>query len=198
MRSLLLISGGLDSSAAAYYFKDKLMDCLYVNYGQRSNAMQLKSAKEICSELGKKLIYVNIKDMGKHFYDADWLRPHEPIRHRNVILLSFALVFAKERGYDEVIFPTVSDECVYETNKPKILEEMRRLGEILGVKLNMPFLHMSKPMVLKLGVMSGLDPSKTYSCILGKKYHCGKCSQCEMRKMAFREVKIADPTKYYS
>jgi len=196
VKSLLLISGGLDSSSAAYYYKDKDYDCLYVNYGQKSASMQYKYAKLNCENLNKKLIYVNIRELGKAFYSDNWLRPHEPISHRNIILLSIALTFAKEKGYDEVIFSTVSDECIYETNKPEILKEFKNLGETLGIHVIMPFLNLSKAMVLKIGVSKGLDPVNTYSCLLGGKYHCGKCRQCELRKMAFKEAKLEDPTRY--
>ncbi len=190
------MSGGLDSSSAAYYYKNKDYDCLYVNYGQKSAVMQYKYVKLNCENLNKKLIYINIRDLGKAFYETDWLRPHEPITHRNIILLSIALTFAKEKGYNEVIFSTVSDECIYETNKPEILKELINLGETLGVRIIMPFLNLSKAMVLKIGVSKGLNPINTYSCLLGGKYHCGRCRQCELRKMAFKGAKLEDPTKY--
>ncbi len=196
MKSLLLISGGLDSSSAAYYYKDKNYDCLYINYGQKSASIQYKYTNLTCKNLNKRLIYINIRNLGKAFYPDHWLKPHEPINHRNIILLSIAITFAKEKGYDEIIFSTVSDECIYETNKPEILTELKKLAEILGVKISMPFLNLSKSMVLKLGVSKGLDPVNTYSCLLGGKYHCGKCRQCELRKLAFKEAKLNDPTRY--
>lgn len=79
--------------------------------------------------------------------------------------MPIALVYAKEKGYDEVIFSLVYEDCKYESNKPKIIEELERLAELLGVKLTILFLNLSKSLVSKMGI----DPSLTYSCVLDHK-----------------------------
>ncbi|AWR97871.1 7-cyano-7-deazaguanine synthase [Acidianus sulfidivorans JP7] len=198
MKSLLLLSGGLDSTSALYYLKNEISACLFIDYGQKSARMERKFAKLNCDLLGKKLIEIKIPSLGKSFYEGEYLRPHEPIVHRNAILLSIALTYAKEKNYDEVIFTTVNEECKYETNKPAILNAMKELANAYNVKLRMPFLNLSKSIVLQIGIRNGLKPEYTYSCLLGHAKHCGKCSQCELRKLAFKALKINDPTIYMS
>ena len=122
--------------------------------------------------------------------------PHVPIKHRNIILVSIALVYAKEKGYEEVILANVNEDCVYEQNKPKITSKLVELARELNVKLTMPFIGLSKSLVLKMGIKEGLNPEDTYSCMLGHKKHCGLCSQCELRKKAFLEANLKDPTSY--
>ncbi|BFH72399.1 7-cyano-7-deazaguanine synthase [Sulfurisphaera javensis] len=199
MKALLLMSGGLDSSSAAYYYTKKGLDfdCLFVDYGQKSARMQLKSSSIICGKLNKKLLVANIKKLRNLFISSeDWLKPHEPIVHRNVIIIPIAIAFAKEKGYQEIIIASVKEDCEYEQNRYEIMNELKRLGEILGVKVSTPFAGMPKSFLLKIGVSSGLDPSLTYSCLLGHKYHCGQCSQCTKRKEAFKAANLPDPTKY--
>lgn len=196
MKSLLLTSGGLDSTSALYYLKNQNLDCLFVDYGQKSARMQRKYAKLNCDFLKKRLIEIDIPKLGEAFYEGKTLRPHEPIVHRNVILLSIALTYAREKDYDEVILGTISEDCRYETNKPWILKLMNSLAEAYGIRLVLPFINLTKDLVLKIGIEHGLEPIYTYSCLLGHPKHCGKCSQCEMRKTAFRLLKMEDPTQY--
>ena len=199
-KALLLMSGGLDSSSAAYYLAKKGVDfdCLIINYGQRSAKMQLKASKEVCKRLGKKLIKINIRNVSKPFIDSSWLRPHEPIVHRNLIIVPIALALAKEKGYDEVILGTVKEDCEFEKERYYVVKKLKELAEVLGVKLSTPFAGFPKWLLLKIGIQAGLDPSITYSCLLGHKYHCGQCSQCRKRIEAFKALKIPDPTVYLS
>ncbi len=191
---LLLYSGGINSTVALYKFKDA--DCLFINYGQRSARMQKEMALYHCKRMNKRFIEINIPSLGRSFYDGLGVRPNEPIVHRNVILLSIGLTYAKERKYDEVIFATASEECLFEKDKPLIISTMKRLAEIYGVKLSMPFVNLSKSILIKVAVKMGIDLNKTYSCLLGHKYHCGVCSQCQARKIAFKEAGVKDDTVY--
>mgnify|MGYP001772623993 CR=1 FL=1 len=197
-KSLLLFSGGLDSSSAAYYFTKKGLsfDCLFVNYGQKSARMQLRSCKIICEKLGKKLLIANIRKLRELFTSDEWLKPHEPIVHRNLVIVPLAITFAKEKGYNEVIIASVKEDCEYEGNRQDIVRGLKSLGEILNIKVSTPFAGLPKSFLLKIGVSSGLDPSLTYSCLLGHTYHCGQCSQCVKRREAFKDAKIEDRTKY--
>ncbi|BCU69131.1 7-cyano-7-deazaguanine synthase [Stygiolobus caldivivus] len=199
-KSLLLMSGGLDSSSVAYYLSKKGLDfdCLIINYGQRSAIMQLKASKEVCRRLNKKLIKINIGNVSRPFIDGNWLRPHEPIVHRNVVIIPIALTLAKEKGYKEVILGTVKEDCEFEQERYFVIRKLKELGEVLGVKLSTPFAGFPKWLLLKFGLSSGLDPAITYSCLLGHKYHCGQCSQCKKRIEAFKALKIKDPTPYLS
>ncbi|NON61177.1 7-cyano-7-deazaguanine synthase [Acidianus sp. RZ1] len=196
MRSLLLMSGGLDSTAAAFSIKERDYDCLFLDYGQRSAKMQRRYVKENCGKLGKRVIELDIKKLGDFFAEGYWMRPHEPIVHRNVILLAIAITYAKEKGYDKVILATVNEECDYETNKPNIIRELKRLGEVMGIEVNTPYINLGKSLLLKIGISHGMDPAKTYSCLLGHEKHCGKCSQCLHRKLAFKALGLIDPTQY--
>jgi 7-cyano-7-deazaguanine synthase len=199
-KALLLMSGGLDSGSAAFYLasKAKQFDCAIFNYGQRSARMQLEASRKICDLLSKKLIVFDLRNVSAPFIDGSWLKPHEPIVHRNLVILPIAIAFAKEKGYDEVIIGTVKEDCEFERDRAFVISKLKELGEGIGVRVETPFALMPKWMLLTLGVKSGLDPSLTYSCLLGHKEHCGLCSQCLRRKEAFRAAKIPDPTKYYS
>ncbi|ABP95723.1 MULTISPECIES: 7-cyano-7-deazaguanine synthase [Metallosphaera] len=196
MKSLFLVSGGLDSTAGMYRFREMDYDCMTIDYGQRAFKEQVKYARINCEKLGKRLIEVNMKKVGDRFREGKSLIPHEPIRHRNAVTIPFALTYASEMGYSAVYVFTVSEECQYESNKPEIISALRKLAEALRIGLIFPFLGLSKAHVLRMGIEHGMDPLNTYSCLLGHRAHCGRCSQCESRKMAFKIAGVDDKTKY--
>ena len=41
-----------------------------------------------------------------------------------------------------------------------------------------------------------IDLSKTYSCYVGGKGHCGTCMACRLRQEAFYWANVKDPTFY--
>ena len=54
-KAISILSGGLDSTVATSYFKDKYkIHALTFNYGQKSSDMEIKSARAICEKLGLK------------------------------------------------------------------------------------------------------------------------------------------------
>ncbi|MCY0858799.1 MAG: 7-cyano-7-deazaguanine synthase [Sulfolobaceae archaeon] len=186
MKSLLLFSSGINSTTALYLYKNNV-DCLYINYGQRASKQEILHSKTLCNLLGLRLIVIDIPNLGERFNEGREFKLHEPIMHKNIILLSIALVYAKEKGYKEVIFPISCDTCEYEVQKPKILEELVELSKLLDVKLTMPFLHLSKDLIVKMGKRLGVPYELTYSCVLGYKEHCKSCPKCEVRIKTFRE-----------
>ncbi|AEB94769.1 MAG: 7-cyano-7-deazaguanine synthase [Metallosphaera sp.] len=196
MKSLFLVSGGLDSTSGMFRYKDIDYDCMIINYGQRSYRQQRKYAEINCNKLEKKLIVLDARGIGEAFNRDKTLIPHEPILHRNAAIIPIVLVYASERGYSDVYVFIVSEECKYEPNKPKVLSLLSSLAETLNVKLVFPFIGLPKAQVLKIGMNHGMNPANTYSCILGHRCHCGKCSQCEARKQAFINAGVKDETVY--
>lgn len=196
MKSLFLVSGGLDSTAGMYRYREIDYDCMIMNYGQRAFKEQVKYARVNCERLGKRLIEVDVRKMGEYFREGKSLIPHEPIKHRNAVMIPFALTYALEMGYSSVYVFTVSEECQYESNKPEIMSALRKLAEALRINLVFPFMGLSKAHVLKIGVEYGMNPLDTYSCLLGHRAHCGRCSQCEARKLAFKLADMEDRTNY--
>ncbi|WP_256202570.1 7-cyano-7-deazaguanine synthase [Sulfuracidifex tepidarius] len=115
MKSLLLLSGGMDSSSAAFMLRKRNeVDAMFFNYGQKSFRQQRKAVRKVTETLGMNMIEVDVSGLGDVFSRGEWMKPHEPIKHRNVILLSTAITYASEKGYDEVVLATVNEDCEYE------------------------------------------------------------------------------------
>ena len=71
------------------------------------------------------------------------------------------------------------------------------LGLAHDVAIDMPFMHMHKADVIRLGHELGVPLELTLSCMNPRDgLHCGECSKCRERRDAFREAGIEDQTRY--
>jgi len=138
----------------------------------------------------------------------------DPCRNAVLLLvgLSHAESFYISRGerYDVFIGIRRETPVAMKDNTPEFLEEMNRLAEQAthhgGYRLLAPLITYDKDKVVKLGEELGVPWEYTYSCyagcgfktVKGRKLpvHCGTCSNCKRRKLAFREAGVTDPSAY--
>ena len=135
---------------------------------------------------------------------------------RNAILLLVGLSHAeslyigKGDRYDVYIGIRRETPVAMKDNTPEFLEEMNRLAEQAthhgGYRLLAPLITYDKDKVVKLGEDLGVPWKYTYSCYSGYGFkevggkrlpvHCGKCSNCKRRKLAFWGAGVTDPSVY--
>lgn len=135
---------------------------------------------------------------------------------RNALLLLVGLAHAesfyisKEERYDVYIGIRRETPVAMKDNTPEFLEEMNRLAEQAthhgGYRLAAPLITYDKDKVVELGQKLGVPWEYTYSCYAGHGFseiggrrlpvHCGICSNCRRRKVAFREARVDDPSVY--
>jgi 7-cyano-7-deazaguanine synthase len=140
---------------------------------------------------------------------------------RNALLLLVGLSHAesfyisKGERYDVYIGIRRETPVAMKDNTPEFLEEMNRLAEQAthhgGYRISAPLITYDKDKVVKLGEELGVPWKYTYSCYSGYGFrmvdtgggkeeklpvHCGTCSNCKRRKLAFIESGIADPSIY--
>jgi 7-cyano-7-deazaguanine synthase len=135
---------------------------------------------------------------------------------RNAILLLVGLSHAesfyisKTERYDVFIGIRRETPVAMKDNTPEFLEEMNRLGEQAthhgGYRLLAPLITYDKDKVVKLGKELGVPWEYTYSCYAGHGFrkvggrtlpvHCGKCSNCRRRRVAFKDAGVNDPSVY--
>ena len=135
---------------------------------------------------------------------------------RNALLLLVGLSHAesfyisKGERYNVYIGIRRETPVAMKDNTPEFLAEMNRLAEQAthhgGYEISAPLIAYDKDKVVKLGEKLGVPWEYTYSCyagygfkeVGGKKLpvHCGKCSNCGRRKLAFRDAGVSDPSVY--
>ncbi len=135
---------------------------------------------------------------------------------RNAILLLVGLshaesfYIAKGERYDVYIGIRRETPVAMKDNTPEFLEEMNRAGEQAthhgGYRLLAPLITYDKDKVVELGERLGVPWEYTYSCYAGYGFktvggrklpvHCGYCSNCRRRKLAFKGAGVDDPSIY--
>ena len=64
------------------------------------------------------------------------------------------------------------------------------------LRLEAPFMHISKDQIVQLGTSLQVPYVDTWSCYKGGEKHCGTCGTCIERKEAFELAGFPDPTEY--
>lgn len=212
--SIIVLSGGMDSTTLLYEYKDRIALAVSFDYGANHNARELACASESCRRLNIEHIIIPLEFMGKYF-DSSLLSGAEAIPEghyedenmkstvvpfRNGIMLSVACGLAESRhlkkvmianhGGDHAIYPDCRDSFIH------AMSEAMKNGTYDGIEIFAPYTNITKTDIARRGATFGVDYSLTYSCYKGGEQHCGKCGTCVERREAFHDAGIPDPTEY--
>lgn len=219
MKTILILSGGLDSTVLLLSLLQKGQEvlALTINYGQR-HSREIQAATEICRRLNVPHHVADLTSLRKLLGGSSQTDPNIPVPHghyaeenmkqtvvpnRNMIMLSIAGAWAISTKADQIAYAAHGgDHAIYPDCRETFV---RPLAEALinadwhPVRIERPFLEMSKADIAKLG--AHIDPSLsilglTYSCYEGGEQHCGLCGTCQERRVAFRDAGVQDPTCY--
>ena len=212
--SLIIYSGGLDSTTLLYDEHQRIALAVTFDYGSNHAAQEKECAAYNCRRLGIEHVVVDLGFFGRYMpssltegadavpegrYDDENMRS-TVVPFRNGIMLSVACGMAESRGLKRVLMANHSgDHAIYPDCRPAFVDAMdaaMQAGTYEGVRLVAPYTSLSKTDIVRRGAELGVDFDHTYSCYKGGERHCGRCGTCTERKEAFSEAGIADPTQY--
>ena len=216
MKALVLFSGGLDSTVLATQMKQEAKETrlLSIDYGQR-HAKELDYSQKIADHLdlsheilklpqlrqilgGSSLTDKSITLPEGHYAEESMKSTVVP--NRNMILLALAGGHALSLGFDTIAYAAhAGDHTIYPDCRPEFADAMNSalgLADWKELQLHRPYVEMTKPELVLLGVQLNAPLHLTWSCYAGGEIHCGKCGTCFERKEAFELANITDPTKY--
>ncbi|BCU71611.1 7-cyano-7-deazaguanine synthase [Stygiolobus caldivivus] len=188
--AIIQLTGGIDSTVLAYYLKDKYaLHGAFLYYGYPPQTRELELVKELSKKLEIPLKVIDFSSYVKSF----GLPPIDTIQYKikYQFVVEILAPFSAYPDLNTMFVGWLKDEW---NNKMSLLE---RIESIMGFKVITPFHTMVKSEVIKLGEKLGVDFTKTHSCIVSGKTHCGICMPCRSRRRAFEEAKVKDPTVYY-
>lgn len=215
-KTLVLLSGGMDSVTALYWAKQEheVVGAVSFDYGAKHNHREVALAEWQCGHLDVwhdivSLPFVNelfasdlLKSGGDipdgHYEEESMKRTVVPFR--NGIMLSIACGIAESRGAEALVIAAhAGDHAIYPDCREPFMHAMAdamREGTYARIELLRPFIHLDKAAIAKLGNSLGVDFGKTWSCYKGGTIHCGKCGTCVERREAFIKAGLDDPTDY--
>lgn len=212
--TLIVLSGGLDSTTMLYEYKERIALALSFDYGSNHNARELSFAAYHCERLGIPHLVIKLDFIKKHFTSSllsgaadipegdysDANMRSTVVPFRNGIMLSVAAGLAENNKLQYLMLANhAGDHAIYPDCRPEFVEAMDKAvsaGTYNGVRLLTPYTRLTKAQIVSRGASLGIDYSKTWSCYRGAEKHCGKCGTCRERRQAFAEAAVPDPTEY--
>jgi 7-cyano-7-deazaguanine synthase len=220
MRSIVLLSGGLDSYTAAAIARAEGFElfALTIDYGQR-HAREIECARAVARSLGVTRhleLAVDLRAVGGSSLTTDVAVPRDRdvaaagdipstyVPARNTIFLSLALGWAEVvDARDLVIGVNALDYSGYPDCRPAFIQAFETLASLAtraGVEgrrfsVHTPLIDLSKADIIRRGVTLGLDYGLTHSCYdpAPSGAPCGRCDSCLLRAKGFEEAGVADP-----
>ena len=173
-RVLVLLSGGIDSTAcAAFYLNQQFsVRALFFDYGQASARREGDAVSDICSHYDIPLEKIVCSGF------SGW--PGGYIPGRNAFLLHGALMaFKYTRG---IVATGIHSGTTYNDCTEQFVREVQSLFDLYTdgrVCVGAPFLNWSKRQVWDYCQSEKVPIELTYSCELGKVQPCGQCLSCK-------------------
>lgn len=213
-KSLIILSGGMDSVTLLYDKKEEIALAVTFDYESNHNKREQEYAAYHCKQLGIEHIIIPLSLIHDYFkssllegadaipeghYAAENMKS-TVVPFRNGIMLAIAAGMAESRGLDTVLIANhCGDHAIYPDCRGAFINAMSDAmsnGTYAKVKIDAPYTYISKTDIARIGKRIGVDYSKTYSCYKGGEKHCGKCGTCVERKEALHDAGIDDPTEY--
>lgn len=223
-KAVCIISGGLDSSGVAAFWKSKRHELylLTFDYGQRAG-QEIRQARKIGELLGAKEHNVLDISFMKNLYGSTNVLTDKTLEMpsqfqsniivpiRNAIFLTIATAYAFSLKAGVVAYGAHLSDKPYPDCRPKFakkLQDALNLGDIDSIKAKShPQIEFWSPAMAGLTKAELLIESykllkegifATWSCYLNGRVQCGKCESCRNRRAAFDQAMISDLTKYAS
>ena len=219
-KAVVLVSGGLDScvTAAIAAHRGFEMHFLHLNYGQRTEARELRAFHDVAEHyrvpeerrLVASIAHLaaiggsSLTDLSIPVSRADLEStaiPTSYVPFRNAHILSVAVSWAEVLGAERIYIGAVDeDSSGYPDCRPEYyaaFNEVIRLGTANGaIRIETPVIRMTKAEIVQRGIELGAPLDRTWSCYQAEDVACGVCDSCALRLRGFARAGVEDPLPY--
>lgn len=211
-RSIILLSGGLDSAVSLYLALDRGWEVHPLTFHFFLRPQREVLAAQRLSELTgcrDRLIEVDLpflkelEDLRRERLQNPYLEgaPESYSPGRNLIFYSIAGHYAEVRGANWIVGGhNGADSETFPDATPAFfgtLNEILRIGLLTADKLTPtvinPLAGLTKAGVIAQGQRLGVPLEETWSCVRNLPRPCGVCDSCVERGKAFEEAGLEDP-----
>lgn len=191
--TVLLASGGLDSTTLAYWLREQSINFVpvFINYGQHCAYTELETLAQVLpTECKDKLQVIDISSVYRNsnsrlIAEANLWKDSVSyeelyLPYRNLLLLSVGAAYAQSHGYKRVFTAFINSNHAKELDCSSSFFGALSLilSDYGAVEIEMPFRNMSKYEVALEGVRLGAPIAKTFSCQASSAIPCGACPNC--------------------
>ena len=206
MKSIVLLSGGLDSLVSLGIKRDELKIelALTFDYGQKSLEKEIQASEKICKfyNINHKIIKLDwLKQItttslvsSTDVPTGDELKNNVEsakkvwIPNRNGLFLNIAGCYADAQNYDYILIGANRDEAqTFPDNSQEFIDSINKEFEkstLKHPKVVAPLINYDKNDIVKVALAYKVPLELTMSCYQGAEGHCGICESCLRLKHA--------------
>ena len=171
--SIVLLSGGIDSTACIYYYLSQGFNVksIFFDYGQIAKEKELISAKNVAAHYKIELNHY-VFSLPKTFFQGE-------IKGRNAFFVFTTLLYNPQ--FQGIISLGIHSGVPYYDCSESFAEEIKKIldGYTNGqVVMDAPFLKWDKKMVYDYCKNNNVPVHLTYSCENSSNEPCGSCRSC--------------------
>lgn len=209
MRSILLLSGGVDSTVLAYKLAGEghRLHCVAFRYGQRAAEREIAAARRTAAVLHAHFTEARLDGaLGRSALTGDSAVPAASVEDReatepavvpcrNFVFLTSAASLAVASCVRAIYFgANAGDATSFDDCGERFLHTIGSPLSVVapGVSVVAPFVRMAKAEIVALGDSLGVPWRDAYSCYAGLAEACGSCGACLSRAEAFGVASVAD------
>jgi 7-cyano-7-deazaguanine synthase len=217
-KAVIAVSGGMDSCVTAAIAKKNYdMAFVHINYGQRTEARELKSFNDIANyyEVKDRLVIdfqhlakiggSSLTDKSIEVTKADLSNKEIPTSYvpfRNANILSACVSWAEILSAEAIFIGAVyEDSSGYPDCRPEFFSAYEKMIDVgtkpeTKIKIFTPIINLSKSEIVKKGVELKAPLHLTWSCYQNEDAACGVCDSCALRLRGFQMAEMEDPIPY--
>jgi len=174
--AIVLSSGGIDSTACLFYYRelDYNVEALFIDYGHPANPVEHQHIGLLCDRYGIPLSRLKLSGAAK---GGQW-----EIRGRNAFFIVAALI--ARPAFTGILSLGIHSGSPYYDCGQRFTQLMRNLvTDYTGgtVRLDLPLTDMDKAGIVGFSRSHKVPLELTYSCQVGSLPPCGKCPSCKDR-----------------
>jgi len=218
MKSIVLVSGGMDSCVTAAIAAAEGADLamLHSSYGQLTESRERRAFESIADHYHAERMWLDQRYLGRiggsSLTDAaipvseanltSTEIPSSYVPFRNAHFLSAAVSWAEVIGAGQIFIGAVfADSSGYPDCRPEYYEafnELVRRGTkpTTQIKIVTPLIGLHKHEIVRKGIELKAPLNLTWSCYRNSEVACGTCDSCALRLRAFAQAGVRDPILY--
>jgi 7-cyano-7-deazaguanine synthase len=189
---MLLLSGGIDSLALAYWVKPS--HALTVDYGQRPAAKECSVATHVARAWGieHQTLQTRLQGVGAGTLAGTSVLPEAPTPEwwpfRNQLLITVAAMAAIKAGIREILIGTVCSDAQHADGRAAFLSAMQELLRCQegGIKISAPALHLTSEELVRISAIPRESLACAHSCHVGA-FACNRCRGCLKHATIFEQ-----------
>lgn len=207
-KSIILLSGGLDSVVALAYCIEKtdynVELALTFDYGQKSVSSEIKSSKEIAEYYGIKQETIKLdwlKNITNTGLVANTKLPESGfetaqsakavwVPNRNALFLNIAAAYCDSFGFNFIVYGANSDEArTFSDNTEEFRSQISKCFEsstLVKPKVVAPLINYTKSDIVRIAIEHSVPLNLISSCYNTGAKHCGKCESCHYLRQALK------------